>query len=66
MKVQCLIPDTVIVMGQPSHTEYIFNDENNHVLEIKEEDWPDLEQKTKTDGCCGNPRRTYNIFQKIE
>jgi len=63
--VYCTIPDTVKVMGIPSHTEYIFNNSNNHVVFVYEQDWPDLEKKTRTQGCCGNKKTTFNVFVKL-
>jgi len=65
MLIKCNIPDTLVIEAIPSHTIYVFNSENNHIVDVKEEDVPDLLSKQKTMGCCGNPRVTINIFEKV-
>lgn len=63
MLVQCRIADTLIVTGIPSHTEYKFTNENNHIVDVVEEDVPDLLSKTRIQGgCCGHPKETIQLF----
>lgn len=65
-RILCKIPDTLIVTGIPSHTVYRFSNENNHIVEVNDEDVPDLLSKIRKQGCCGNPVEIINIFEIYE
>jgi len=65
IRVRCEMDGVIKIIGIPSHKEYIFNDENNHISVIEECDLPDFLSKTYRSGCCGNPIVVKKLFQVI-
>lgn len=54
---------TIKVVGQPSHTEYIFTNEKR-IIPIKNEDVPDLEKKKrKFRPCCNANTDNLQLFE---
>lgn len=65
--VQCLMQGTVIVYGVFTHNKYIFNDSNNHILPVDDNDLADILAKRDVQGgCCNIPRVEKEIFVKTE
>jgi hypothetical protein len=58
---------TVIVYGIFTHNKYVFNDSNNHILPVDNNDLADLLAKRDVQGgCCGSPRIEKQIFILVE
>jgi hypothetical protein len=61
--VKCLMLGTVIAYGTKTQQRYVFNDSNNHILEIDDTDLPEiLNKKDIQGGCCNAPRVEKDIF----
>jgi hypothetical protein len=65
MLVRTILAGTVIIHGVPSRRVYTW--ENNNLVDILEEDLPDLLAKKEIrGGCCGAPRIERNLFELAE
>jgi hypothetical protein len=62
--IHCLLSGIVIIRGIFTHNEYRFSDENNHILEVNNNDVPDLLSKIDVQGgCCNASRKEIPMFE---